>query len=391
MDPLPASVDPSAGAGVLAEAALFYGYLGHALRQPEHLRFAWKLLDRAIGHTATTPMVPSLYGGFCNVGWTVQHLLRLRRTAPRGVRRRFLEEIDEAAHAALDGSPARLGYDLLHGLVGLGVYFLERLPQPRAVLGLERAVEKLRDASFEDRRGIGWRSTPEHLPGWLRTEAPQGIYDFGMAHGNPGVIALLAALLRVGIAAQRCREMLASAVPWLLAQRQASNVGARFPSRKHRLDDPPQRSRLAWCYGDPGPGVAVFSAGTIASRRAWQREGLRLLQDCAARDAARSGVLDATVCHGAAGLAHLYNRMAQAAGDAGLRAAARAWLDRTLEMRVIGSYVGGYAACCTTTTSDQIVWRPDLGLLTGASGIGLVLLACVTPTMPAWDRRLLLS
>jgi hypothetical protein len=39
----------------------------------------------------------------------------------------------------------------------------------------------------------------------------------------------------------------------------------------------------------------------------------------------------------------------------------------------------------------EAVWRPDVGLLTGASGVGLVLLACVTSTAPRWDRRLLLS
>jgi hypothetical protein len=32
-----------------------------------------------------------------------------------------------------------------------------------------------------------------------------------------------------------------------------------------------------------------------------------------------------------------------------------------------------------------------MGLLSGASGVGLVLLACVTSTPPRCDRRLLLS
>src|SRR5215470_7511353 len=121
------------------------------------------------------------------------------------------------------------------------------------------------------------------------------------------------------------------------------------------------------------------------------REGLGLLEEAAARDAVDAGVLDATVCHGTAGLAQVYNRIAQASGDAGLLAAAHAWLARTLEMRVIRSHIGGYAACCTSIVSDQVVWRPDIGLLTGASGIGLVLLACATATVPSWDRRLLLS
>ena len=45
---------------------------------------------------------------------------------------------------------------------------------------------------------------------------------------------------------------------------------------------------------------------------------------------------DAGLCHGAAGLAHLYNRMFQASRDERFAAAARCWFQRTLELRQSG-------------------------------------------------------
>jgi hypothetical protein len=44
-------------------------------------------------------------------------------------------------------------------------------------------------------------------------------------------------------------------------------------------------------------------------------------------------------------------------------------------------------------TGEQAVmgWAPVPGLLSGAAGIGLALLAAATPIEPAWDRILLIS
>jgi hypothetical protein len=374
----------------LSQAALFFAYLGMARGRAQDTRFAWSLVDRAIGLVAEVPMDVGLDGGFCDVGWTVEHLLGARARA-RGPRRRLLEAIDEAALSVAEAPHPSLGYDLLHGLVGLGVYFLEGLPHAPAVRGLEHVVDRLHEAGVSDASGTGWRSRPATFPTWLKRRFPRGLYDFGLAHGNPGVLALLAASLRAGVRRQRCAKLLSSAVPWLLAQRQPDQAESRFASRKGRLDDRPAKSRLAWCYGDLGPAVALFAAAGAMAKPAWSREARALMNRCTRRAASDVGVLDATVCHGAAGLAHIYHRIARCTGDVALQNEARSWLRRTLELRRVGEYVGGYAACCTSEASDAILWRGDLGLLTGASGVGLVLLACSSSVPPRWDRRLLLS
>jgi hypothetical protein len=100
--------------------------------------------------------------------------------------------------------------------------------------------------------------------------------------------------------------------------------------------------------------------------------------------------VDAGLCHGAAGLAHLFNRMFQATGDPALGEAARGWYARTLDARRPGRGIGGIAARVSESDGGSR-WVADPGLLTGAAGVALALLAGVSSVDPAWDRLLLVS
>jgi hypothetical protein len=82
--------------------------------------------------------------------------------------------------------------------------------------------------------------------------------------------------------------------------------------------------------------------------------------------------------------------MYQATGDPCLAEAARFWFEQTLRMRRPGRGVGGYEAW-QLDDDGQVTWVADPGLLTGAAGIALALLAATTDVEPAWDRMLLVS
>jgi hypothetical protein len=82
--------------------------------------------------------------------------------------------------------------------------------------------------------------------------------------------------------------------------------------------------------------------------------------------------------------------MYQATGDSGLAEAARFWFERALAMRQPGRGIGGYEAWAPAEDRDM-TWVAEAGLLTGAAGIGLALLAATTPIEPAWDRMLLVA
>ncbi len=110
------------------------------------------------------------------------------------------------------------------------------------------------------------------------------------------------------------------------------------------------------------------------------------------RPVGQSGVKDCGLCHGAAGVGHLFNRLFQATGDASFAAAARFWFERTLEMRRMDQGIAGFAALTRDPEHpDEERWVVAPGILEGAAGIALALLAATTNIEPCWDRMMLVS
>jgi len=142
---------------------------------------------------------------------------------------------------------------------------------------------------------------------------------------------------------------------------------------------------------DPGIAAALLPAISRAGL-AGHEPALRAVAEAAARrpDDELSNVADAGLCHGAAGLGHLFHRIFRATGSAAARDAAVRWLRRTLEMRVRGEGFGGY----TVFDMDErgvSGMLPVPALLTGAAGIALALAHAATDVRPDWDRLMLLS
>ena len=117
---------------------------------------------------------------------------------------------------------------------------------------------------------------------------------------------------------------------------------------------------------------------------------MEIARGAASRPLDQAGVVDAGLCHGAAGLGQLFNRMYQATADETLGRAARFWFERTLAMRQPGRGVGGFSALSAKEDGTRY-WDDDPGILSGAAGIALALLAATTSIEPEWDRMLLIS
>jgi lantibiotic biosynthesis protein len=376
--------DPAGGpslAGGAAGLAVLHGYLAQTEHRPDHAAAAEECLRCATASVAGQPTSASLYGGLTGVGWALAHLQgRLTGLAGEG----DAAEIDEALWHHLDRSPWPDDYDLVSGLVGFGVYALERLPRPAAVACLERVVECLVETAEHRSEGITWWTNPAWLPDEAREKSPRGYYNLGLAHGVPGVVAFLGQVCAAEVAVAEARPLLDGAVRWLLAQQGPGGfsywVGPEAPG---------EPARLAWCYGDPGVAAALLGAARGVDEPAWERSAEAIARRAAARPPAEAGVVDAGLCHGAAGLGHLFNRLFQATGDPQLGEAARSWFERAVAMRRPGSGLGGYEAWHSGDANRT--WVAEPGLLTGAAGVALALLAATTPVEPAWDRVLLVA
>jgi hypothetical protein len=381
--------------GGTAGQALFHGYLAKAMgaEAERHAARAEQLLDDAAEALATIPMSAALYSGFTGVAWAAEHLGRLlgqeQEAGGAEEDEDMNEEIDHALLTAL-GRPSWAGdYDLITGLVGFGVYALERIPRPSAVRCLEAIVDRLDESAEKNGQEVTWFTPPETLPGISREQAPDGYYNLGVAHGVPGVIALLADACRLGIREERARPLLEGAVRWLVPQHLAEQKGACYPSWVEPGIEP-RPSRLAWCYGDPGIAATLLYAARALGLEEWESTALTIAAHAARADPEDAGVRDAGLCHGAFGLAHLYNRIHQAGGGELFADAARLWYRLGLGMRKSESGIAGFEAW-RPGMGTEAGWEADPGFLTGAAGVGLALLAAVTPVEPEWDRLLLVA
>jgi lantibiotic modifying enzyme len=240
--------DPSLENGTPGLAILFT-YLDRAFPGNGYDDIALMFLNQALSALETEHMGLSFYGGISGIAWAIAHI----EGEPSGAEgENPYEAIDDVLAEFLAQSSWEGDYDLVAGLVGLGVYALERLPHPRAVDCLRRVIGHL-DKTAE-RGGDGrltWHTAPHLLPPHQQQECPQGYYNLGVAHGVPGVIALLGEACAANVAREKARPLLDGAVAWLLSQKRTDGAGLSVPAWTGP-DFERNTRKLAWCYGDLG-------------------------------------------------------------------------------------------------------------------------------------------
>jgi hypothetical protein len=249
VDQVACTPDPDVGSMNHGSAgrALIHAYLGRAER-------AEALLDHAALQLASHAMRPDLYSGFTEIAWVAEHL----QGEPEG-------EDGNLALDELTGDGLRCpqwpgDYDLIVGLVGLGVYALERLPRP------DRPREPGRDRETS-RRASGESRQRGHLADAPRAHAPRDVRQAPLRLLQPGDRPRRPRRDSRCSAAPSRRAWRPSARP-ALRGRLALDDGAPLPDGRG-VHFPcwvdPERghgpiTRSAWRYGDPGAACALFWA-----------------------------------------------------------------------------------------------------------------------------------
>lgn len=394
---LTAKIDRSSLSGSLggslgeghAGLALAHRYLAACFPERAHARQAQRSLELAVQSFTDSPEPISLFGGIPGVAWTIEHV----RAGFGGMNEEdLLVEVDAALLSALDEATWEGAFDLLSGLGGLAIYFLERLPRSTAASALERVVHHLdalavRFSSIDATGGgVAWCSTLALSEGVRRG------FNLGVGHGTPGLIPILAAIVASQVRAPAAPALLEGAVRWVLHQRHASD-GAQFAGwldEHAAVAGPFKGARSAWCYGAPGIAVALLAAGTALGEESWKRRALEIAARAAERPFEACEVGDAGLCHGAAGLGHLYHRIHQSSGERFAADAARRWFDVALAMREPARGVGGFLSIRRDRRGSLRPQR-DASFLTGSAGIALCLASALGRIESHWDRVLGIS
>ena len=135
--------------------------------------------------------------------------------------------------------------------------------------------------------------------------------------------------------------------------------------------------------------MAYLTAGHLFPGLSFGLDGLDiLLKTTRRRDPQENKVLDAGICHGAAGIALIYNILYQRTARKMFMESAAYWLDVCLDM---ASHEDGIAGYKTWYLPQYGGWKNSAGLLEGAAGIGLVLMSFISEKEAAWSKSLLLN
>ncbi|WP_445395038.1 lanthionine synthetase C family protein [Streptomyces sp. LE64] len=301
----------------------------------------------------------------------------------------------DAAHRRIDAGrlPQLAEFDAIRGLTGYGAYLLRRDPGSSTM----RAVLDYCVRLTEPITHYG-----ETLPGWWAETGPSGSPDdrfpgghanTGMAHGIGGVLALLALAARNGSVTDGHHAALRTILAWLDRWKEKADGGPVWPYwvtqgelRRGRLA-PSAPRRPSWCYGTAGLARAQQFAALALGDTSRQIDAENALVAALTDPEQLKATTDIGICHGFTGLAHAAARTADDAHPSTvrkLRAAIPALLAAVIPP-------GTDLERMATTLIQNEEGGP--GLLDGAAGIALALLAPGTAAPPrsAWDTCLLIA
>ncbi|ASQ91973.1 lanthionine synthetase C family protein [Streptomyces sp. 11-1-2] len=266
-------------------------------------------------------------------------------------------------------------YDAIKGLTGIGRVLLSahnRGHRADAEPGLRATLTALTHMILTP---VGTR------PGWWLPATlhpptvnipPSGAATTGLAHGIAGPLALLATAQRAGHTVPGQPDAIHTAAQWLLTWQTPENTWPPHISG-NVLDNssggtaPVTGRTTAWCYGTPGIGAALASAGHALDLPALNRAATTAMNALAAQPPEDWDTEGTALCHGSAGIL-----------QSALRLSCRPLADRAAHI----------------TLTSAVTSRPH-GFLTGRTGTALALanLSGLLPASPAnaWDCLVLLS
>jgi lantibiotic modifying enzyme len=280
-----------------------------------------------------------------------------------------------------------LEYDYLHGLLGIVILFVEA----KKYNYLNGLVDYINFNSIKiNDKMVAFKSIDYH------SSNNSYIFDLGLSHGIPSIITIISYIYGAGIAKEKCLKLLNGSISWLLQQKLPEGSLSIFPYSVP-VEKPenyqPAPSRLAWCYGDLGIARSLWLAGKATGNETWKNEAVQIMLHASKRrNLEENRVYDAGLCHGSAGIAHIFNRFYQDTQIEDFKEAALYWYKVTLNFATHEDGIGGYKMFVPAPNdNEEGTWENSAGLLEGSAGIGLALLAAISDEEPKWDRCLLLS
>lgn len=368
--------------------AMFFYYYSRFMNDINFKKKADELTNCCIETISSNLNDFSLSCGLSGTAWALQSLTSegfINITSSNA-----FEEVDYLLNGSIEEYFKEDSHDLISGVLGIGIYFLERFPHSHSDESLKKIILFLKRSAIVDQQGMRWESK------WFKNgngEKKSSTYDLGLAHGIPGMIFFLSKAFYFGIEKKVCFEMLSAIIDWLLLKRLPDSEISLFPSIAHdELSSKSNSSRLAWCYGDLSIATALWEAGSSTKNAFWKNYSINLLlKSCLRKEVAETQILDTCLCHGSSGVAHIYNRFYQRTKISEFENSALFWYQKTLEFSCHEGGIAGYKFWLNLVGDLKGKWLNEINFIEGVTGTGIALLASIDKSEPKWDKCLMLS
>ncbi|NEN23801.1 lanthionine synthetase C family protein [Cryomorpha ignava] len=267
-------------------------------------------------------------------------------------------------------------FDFLHGAEGILNYFLLQNKAENKVADYINVLDNTKIVI--PKKGVAWKSN------LLIDKKRSGVYNLGLAHGMASTIIILSKIIE-GYGNLKAQQLLERNLEFYFSEELSMEYSASFPNLSS-LDEPPKNSRLGWCYGDLGISIALWYAGRALKNESIKKKAISVCEKTLVRkDYPLTGIKDAGLCHGTAGIAAIYSRMYILTGKLEFRVAYEYWILETLNFAQEDIKNAGYKSW---TTEGGIY---ETNVLSGIAGIGIALNQYIHEIDTSWDNCLLLS
>jgi hypothetical protein len=339
---------------------------------------------------------PSLFSGLGGLGFVAMMLSRGGARYGRlaaAIEAELVPETHRLAQSVRhrhEGLAAR-EFDVISGLAGIAAYLLAHRATPAQGAALKHALVALVELVSGPGDEVPRWMTPPELMGdeAIDPRYPQGSLNCGLAHGIPGPLAVLALALSDGAPIDGLRQAVAGIAAWTAGHRCDDRWGVNWPTMVTLPESQPgvdEPSRAAWCYGSPGVARALWLAGTALPDEDLKALAIESMESVYRRPITARQIDSPTFCHGVAGLLQITLRFFHDTRLAVFAEAAAELADQLLDAYEPDDALLGFR--CIEPGGNLV---DQAGLLDGAPGVALALLAASTTVEPTWDRLFLLA
>lgn len=347
-------------------------------KKPQYNQKTQKLVFHLLNYLEKDIKDISLSNGLSGIAFCLHFI---KRTNPNIILDEVIfDSIDEFIEEKLNETLESEYWDPLHGLVGIGLYFIERNSSKTKKDVLNRILHKLSSIRKQN-NGFNLWYTPSY-----KNISKESI-NFGMAHGVPGVISFLAKLTQIEI--KNSTELLMESISVFDFYRN-SNLNdisySSFPSYINTNDNIIQyNSRLAWCYGDLCVANSYIHAYNATKRDDYLKKAREIIINSLKR-IDKSGCIDASFCHGMTGLIHQYYQYYKIFKSEEILNTIYKLLDENLNLYYNnGRGIGGYLYNSYDSNSNKRIAIESSGILEGSVGIAMVYLSLIEDMNNNWD------